>query len=124
MIGDIYRIKFIIPNIGEAEGELVRIKGPHLTELISKGLPINSRGLVRDDMFVIPINVLYAVEKPTISGIRGDIVYEPNSKALIVLLSEKKFDKKIANVGSVTKRLEIFDKLQQSSGVRIARIED
>ena len=124
MIGDIYRIKFIIPNIGEAEGELVRIKGPHLTELISKGLPINSRGLVRDDMFVIPINVLYAVEKPTITGKRGDIVYEPNSKALIVLLSEKKFDKKIANVGSVTKRLEIFDKLQPSSGVRIARIED
>ena len=124
MIGDIYNIKFIIPNIGEAEGELTRIKGPHLTELIFKNLPIDSRGLVRDGMFVIPINVLYAAEKPTNSGKRGDIVYEPNSKALIVLLADKKFDKKIANIGSITKKIDVFDKLQQSSGVRIAKIED
>jgi hypothetical protein len=124
MIGDIYSIKFIIPNIGEAEGELIRIRGPHLTELISKSLPINSRGLIRDGMFVIPINVLYAAEKPTNSGKRGDIVYEPNSKAIIILLKDKKFDKKIANIGSISKKLDILDKLQQSSGVRIARIED
>ena len=110
--------------MGETEGELIRIKGPHLTELIYKSLPINSRGLVRDDMFVIPINVLYAAEKPTNAGRRGEIVYEPNSKALIILLAEKKFDKKIANIGSIKKNLEILDKLQQSSGVRIAKIED
>ena len=124
MLGDIYNIKFIIPNRGEAEGELIRIKGPHLTELISNSLPINSRGLLREDMFVIPINVLYATEKPTNSGKRGDIVYEPNSKAIIILISDKKFDRKIANIGSISKNLELFDNLKQSLGVRIARIED
>jgi len=124
MLGDIYKIKFILPNVGESLGELIRIKGPHLTELINRNLPINSRGLKREDMFFIPINVLYAAEKPTTTGKRGDIVYEPKAKALIVLVSDKKFDTKIANIGSVTKNLEIFDNLRMSSGVRIEKLEE
>ena len=124
MLGDIYKIKFILPNIGDAEGELIRIKGPHLTELINRNLPINSRGLKREDMFFIPIDLLYAAEKPTTIGNRGDIVYEPNSKALIILVNEKKFDTKIANIGSITKNLDIFDNLKMSSGVRIEQLEE
>lgn len=124
MIGDIYKIKFILPNIGEAEGELIRISGPHLTEKINRNLPINSRGLKREDMFVIPINVLYAVEKPTNVGKRGDIVYEPNSQALIIILEERRFDSKIANLGAIKKNIKIFDNLKMSSGVRLEAISE
>ncbi|MHA1223026.1 MAG: hypothetical protein ACTSSG_07925 [Candidatus Heimdallarchaeaceae archaeon] len=124
MLGDIYNIQFILPNIGKVEGELVRIKGPHLTELINQNLPINARGLKREDMFIIPINVLYAVEKPVRSGSRGDIIYEPNSKSIIVLTQEKQFDTKVANIGSITKNLQIFDELKVSSGVRIEKRVD
>jgi hypothetical protein len=119
MIGDIYKIKFILPNIGEAEGELIRIRGPHLTELINRELPINSRGLKREKLFVIPVNFIYAIEKPTTAAKRGDIVFEPKSKALIIVLEDRKFDSKIAQLGSIVKNLKIFDKLTQSSGVRI-----
>ena len=124
MVGDIYKIKFILPNLGEAQGELIRIKGPHLTELINRNLPIISRGLKREDIFFIPIDLLYAAEKPSISGNRGDIVYEPKSKALIILVNEKRFDSKIANIGSITKNLDLFENLKMSSGVRIEQLED
>ena len=119
MIGDIYNIKFILPNIGEAEGELIRIKGPHLTEHINRELPINSRGLKRENLFFIPVNFIYAIEKPTITAKRGDIVFEPKSKAIIILTEDRKFDSKIAVIGSIVKNLKIFDKLTQSTGVRI-----
>ncbi|MCG3215298.1 MAG: hypothetical protein KAS63_01140 [Candidatus Heimdallarchaeota archaeon] len=122
MIADIYKIRFILPNIGESEGELIRIRGPHLTELINRNLPINSRGLKREDLFFIPIDVLYAVEKPTNAGKRGDLIFEPKAKALIILLAEKKFDTKVANIGSMTNNLEIYDKLKMSSGVRIEKV--
>ena len=124
MLGDIYKIKFILPNVGEAQGELIRIKGPHLTELINRNLPINSRGLKREDIFFIPIELLYSAEKPAISGNKGDIIYEPKSKALIILVNDKKFDTKIANIGSITNNLEIFENLKTSSGVRIEQIEE
>ena len=119
MLGDIYNIKFILPNIGEAEGELIRIKGPHLTELINRELPINSRGLKRENLFFIPVNFIYAIEKPTTAAKRGDIVFEPKSKAIIIILEDRKFDSKIAVLGSITKNLKCFDKLTQSTGVRI-----
>jgi len=119
MIGDIYHIKFIIPNIGEAKGEMIRIRGPHLTELIARELPINSRGLKREDLFLIPINVLYAIEKPTNSAKKGDIIFEPQSKAIIVLLEDKKFETKIANLGSIVRNLKIFENLTHSTGIRI-----
>ena len=122
MIGDIYKIKFILPNIGEAEGELIRIRGPHLTELINRELPINSRGLKRENLFLIPVNFIYAIEKPTTSAKRGDIIFEPKSKALIIILEDRKFDSKIAQLGSIVKNLKIFDKLSHSSGVRIESI--
>jgi len=124
MIGDIYNIKFIIPKVGEAEGELIRIRGPHLTELINRELPINSRGLKRESLFLIPVNFIYAIEKPTTSAKRGDIVFEPKSKAIIIILEDRKFDSKIAVLGSVVKNLKVFDKLTQSTGVRIESLNE
>jgi len=121
MIGESYFIKLVIPNQGEAEAELIRVKGPHLTEIIFDSLPITSRGFKRDGMFFIPINALYAVEKPSTSGRRGDIIYDSKGKSLFLLLSEKTFDTKIANIGRVNKNLEIFDKIASSAGVRIEK---
>ncbi|MHA1399744.1 MAG: hypothetical protein ACTSQE_05320 [Candidatus Heimdallarchaeaceae archaeon] len=114
-----YRIKFIIPNLGEAEGELIRIKGPHLTEQFMRILPINSRGLKREQLFIIPINAQYTVEKPTLKGNKGDIIYDPQSKSLLILLDSKSFGFRVANVGKIVKNLELFEKLSISSGVRI-----
>ena len=122
MIGDKYLIKFIIPNEGDADGEIIRIRGPHLTEIFVKSLPINSRGLKRNDMFIIPVNTLYSIEKPSFSGSRGDIIYDPKSKAIIILLTQTKFDIKIANIGKITKNVELFANLKMSSGVRIERL--
>lgn len=119
MIGDRYSIKFTIPGKGEVLGELVRIKGPHLTELINRNLPINSRGLLREGMFIIPTNVLYTIEKPVNLGKKGDIVYDSKAKAIIILLEEKRFDSKMANIGEITKGLKVFESLKMSSGVRI-----
>ncbi len=123
MIGDIYRIKFILPGKGDAEGELIRIKGPHLTELINRNLPITSRGLKREGMFVIPTQVLYAIEKPKETGKKGEIAYDSKAKAIIVLLSDQRFDSKMAVIGAITKNLKIIEKLQTSTGVRIENIE-
>lgn len=124
MSGDIYKIKFTFPNIGEAIGELVRIKGPHLTEIFNRNLPVTSRGLKREDLFVIPVNFLYAIEKPTSLGKKGDIIFDAKSKAVIILLADKKFDTKVANIGRITKGMKIVEKIERSSGVRIESVQE
>ncbi|MHA1686824.1 MAG: hypothetical protein ACTSYD_10560 [Candidatus Heimdallarchaeaceae archaeon] len=122
MSGERYKIKFIIPNLGEAVGELERTRGPHLTEMLVRALPIQSRGLLRDGMFFIPVSVLYAIEKPFTSANRGDIVYEANSKGLMILLETKTFDNKIAKIGRITRNLELFEKIRRSAGVKIEKL--
>ncbi len=123
MIGDVYKIKFTIPGMEDVEGELVRIKGPHLTEIINRSLPITSRGLKRGDMFVIPTEVLYAIEKPREFGKKGEIAYDSQAKAIIILLADQNFDSKMAVIGSVTKNLKTFENLKTSAGVKIENVE-
>ena len=122
MFGELYNIKLIIPNVGEVKGDLYRIKGPHLTEKIFSALPINTRCLKRNDMLIIPINILYAVEKPEHSGSVGDIIYEPNSKSLIIPLKTIEFNQKVAKIGKITHNFSILKKLKGSAGVRIDKI--
>jgi len=123
MFGEVYTIKFVVPNLGDVKAELQRIKGPHLTERIVSSLPITTRCLKRGDILVIPINVLYSVEKPTHSGNRGDIIYEPNSKSLIIPLQSTSFDQKVAKIGKIINNFIIFETLKGSVGVRIEREE-
>ncbi|MHA1345429.1 MAG: hypothetical protein ACTSVO_05030 [Candidatus Heimdallarchaeaceae archaeon] len=124
MIGELYKIKFIFPNKGESEGELIRVKGPHLTEIFNRNLPVTSRALKRDNLLVIPVFFYYAAEKPVVSGKKGDIIFDPRSKAVIVLIADTRFDLKVANIGSITKNMKLIEKIERSSGVRIEAINN
>ncbi|MCK5303786.1 MAG: hypothetical protein KAJ72_00945 [Candidatus Heimdallarchaeota archaeon] len=123
MTGELYKIKFIFPNKGESEGELIRVKGPHLTEIFNRNLPLNSRALKRENLLFIPVTFYYAAEKPGISGKKGDIIFDPHSKAVVILLADTKFDLKVANIGSITKNMKLIEKIESSSGVRIESIQ-
>lgn len=123
MLGEQYKIKITIPNLGEALGELQRTRGPHLTEMLVRAMPIQSRGLLRDNMFVIPVSVVYAIEKPYQSVNKGDIVYDAKSKAIIIPLTAKNFDTKIAKIGKITQNLEMFESIRVSAGVKIELTE-
>ena len=124
MTGELYKIKFIFPNKGESEGELIRVKGPHLTEIFNRNLPVTSRALKRDNLLVIPVSFYYAAEKPVVSGKKGDIIFDPRSKAAIVLIADTRFDLKVANIGSITKNMKLIEKIERSSGVRIEAINN
>ena len=109
--------------MGEIRGELHRIRGPHLTEMIYASLPITTRCLKRGDLLVIPINILYSVEKPEYSASQGDIVYEPNSKSLIIPLRSTTFDNKVARIGKIVNNFPLFEQLKGSTGIRLERFE-
>ncbi len=123
MTGELYKIKFIFPNKGESEGELIRVKGPHLTEIFNRNLPVNSRALKRENLFIIPVTFYYTAEKPVSLGKKGDIIFDPRSKAVVILLADTRFDLKVANIGFITKNMKLIEKIERSSGVRIESIQ-
>ncbi|MHA1201962.1 MAG: hypothetical protein ACTSQ4_05510 [Candidatus Heimdallarchaeaceae archaeon] len=123
MTGELYKIKFIFPNKGESEGELIRVKGPHLTEIFNRNLPVNSRALKRENLFFIPVTFYYAAEKPVNQGKKGDIIFDPRSKAVVILLADTRFDLKVANIGSITRNMKLIEKFESSIGVRIESMQ-
>lgn len=116
-----YFITFNLPGYGEAEGELIRIKAPQFNESFIRELPFDSRGIKRENIFIIPVNILYKIEKPTKQGKRGDILYDPKGKSLYVLLENKKFDITVAQIGNITREIGVFEKPPSSAGVRISK---
>ncbi|MHA1115700.1 MAG: hypothetical protein ACTSRR_07090 [Candidatus Heimdallarchaeaceae archaeon] len=119
MIGVNYHIKMIIPNKGEINAELIRIKAPQLTEQLVRILPLNTRAIRRENIFLIPINQTFGIEKPMKKVKKGDLVYDPKSQAILVILENSELDFRVAQIGIVVKNLDLIQEIKTTVGVRI-----
>ncbi|MHA1865792.1 MAG: hypothetical protein ACTSVB_02125 [Candidatus Heimdallarchaeaceae archaeon] len=119
MIGVNYHIKMIIPNKGEINAELIRIKAPQLTEQLVRILPLNTRAIRRGNIFLIPINQTFGIEKPIKKVKKSDLVYDPKSQAILIILEDTELDFRVAQIGTVVKNLKLIQKLKTTVGVRI-----
>ncbi|GAH48997.1 unnamed protein product, partial [marine sediment metagenome] len=57
-------------------------------------------------------------------GKKGNIIFDPRSKAVVILLADTRFDLKVANIGSIIKNMKLIEKIEKSSGVRIESIQN
>ncbi|MHA1867677.1 hypothetical protein DRN69_01115 [Candidatus Pacearchaeota archaeon] len=119
MIGVNYHIKMIIPNKGEINAELIRIKAPQLTEQLVRILPLNTRAIRRGNIFLIPINQTFGIEKPIKKVKKSDLVYDPKSQAILIILEDTELGFRVAQIGTVVKNLKLIQKLKTTVGVRI-----
>jgi len=110
-------IKFIIENVGEAEGELVRIGSPRTTDAIIRQLPIEGRAALwqQEVYFEIPIKMGNEKAKPTVE--KGTLAYWPMGSAFCIFYGETQPYSPVNIIGKVTKNLELFE--QVKSGTKI-----
>jgi hypothetical protein len=110
-------IRFIIENVGEAEGELVRIRSPRTTDAIIRQLPIEGRAALwqKEVYFDIPVKMGNEKAKPTVE--KGDLAYWPMGSALCIFYGETQPYSPVNIIGKVTKNLELFE--QVKSGTKI-----
>jgi len=110
-------IKFIIENVGEAEGELVRIGSPRTTDAIIRQLPIEGRAALwqQEVYFEIHIKMGNEKAKPTVE--KGTLAYWPMGSAFCIFYGETQPYSPVNIIGKVTKNLELFE--QVKSGTKI-----
>jgi hypothetical protein len=110
-------IKFLIENVGEAEGELVRHLAPRTVDAIVKTLPIEGRAALwkEEVYFEIPIKMGDEKAKPKVE--KGAIAFWPMGNSLCVFYGESQPYSPVNIIGKVTSNLEIF--VQTKSGTRI-----
>jgi len=110
-------IRLVIEGIGNAEGELVRIRSPRTTDAIIRRLPIEGRAALwqQEVYFVIPVKMGNEKAKPTVE--KGALAYWPMGSAFCIFWGETQPYSPVNIIGQVTKNLELFERVK--SGTKI-----
>ncbi len=110
-------IRLVIDGIGNAEGEIVRIRSPRTADAILRNLPIEGMAALWQQEVYFDIPVKMGTEKafPTVE--KGDLAYWPMGSAFCIFWGETQPYSPVNVIGKVTKNLELFE--QVKSGTRI-----
>ena len=115
-------VKFVIENVGEADGELIRHLAPRTVDAITKELPVEGRAArwKEEVYFEIPVTAGEEKAKPTVA--KGDVAYWPMGKALCVFYGDSQPYSPVNIVGRIIKNLELFGQAKSGAVIRVARV--
>ncbi len=110
-------IRLVIDGIGNAEGEIVRIRSPRTADAILRNLPIEGMAALwqQEVYFGIPVKMGTEKASPTVK--KGDLAYWPMGSAFCIFWGETQPYSPVNVIGKVTKNLELFE--QVKSGTKI-----
>lgn len=110
-------IRFIVEGVGNAEGELVRIRSPRTVDAILKRLPLEGRAALWQEevYFNIPVKMGNEKAKPTVE--KGVLAYWPMGSAFCIFYGNTQPYSPVNIIGKVTKNLELFESVK--SGTKI-----
>ena len=114
-------IRFIIENVGEAEGELVRIRSPRTVDAIVRALPIEGRAALWQEEIYFDIPVKMGNEKASPTVEKGALAYWPMGNAFCIFYGETQPYSPVNIIGQVTKNLELFERVKRGTKIIIEK---
>jgi len=114
-------IRFIIESIGEAEGEIVRIRSPRTADAILRALPVEGMAALWQEevYFSVPVKMGTEKAKPTVE--KGALAYWPMGSAFCIFWGETQPYSPVNIIGKVTKKLELFEKVKRGTKIIIEK---
>lgn len=113
------KLKFIIEELGEAEGEIVRFLAPRTIDTIVRKLPIEGRAAIwkEEVYFEIPVKIGEEKAKPTVET--GAIAFWPMGSALCVFYGQSQPYSSVNILGKITKNLELFKQVKSGATIKV-----
>ncbi len=116
------KIKFLIENLGEAEGELVRFMAPRTVDTIVRKMPVEGRAALYKEEVYFEIPVKMGEEKAKRTVEPGTIAFWPMGSAIAVFYGKSQPYSPVSIMGKVTKNLEIFQQVKSGTRIRVEQI--
>lgn len=115
-------IRLVIDGVGDAKGELIRIRSPRTVDAILRDLPIEGRSALWQEevYFEIPIKMGNEKSSPTVE--KGDITYWPMGSAFCIFWGGTQPYSPVNIIGKVTKNLELFKQVKSGTKIVIEKI--
>jgi hypothetical protein len=115
-----YRVVFRIEGIGEAEGELIRIKSPLTAESVWRAIPMVGKASVWMDAEVyFPAGIKRGLEKAARKVEKGDIAYWPLGDAICVFYDVIVPYSDVNVIGRVLDNLTAFRKVKLGTNITL-----
>jgi hypothetical protein len=113
------KVKFVIEELGEAEGELVRFLAPRTVDTIVRKLPVEGRAALwkEEVYFEIPVKIGEEKSKHTVET--GVIAFWPMGSALCVFFGESQPYSPVNILGKITKNLELFKQVKSGATIKV-----
>ena len=113
------KVRFLMENLGEAEGELVRFLAPRTIDTIVRKLPLEGRAALwkEEVYFEIPVKMGEEKAKPTVEN--GTIAFWPMGSALCVFYGTSQPYSPVSILGKITKNLELFKQVKSGTTIKI-----
>jgi uncharacterized protein len=115
-------IKFLVEGVGEAEGEIIRIRSPRTADAILKALPIEGMSALWQEevYFDIPVKMGNEKSSPTVE--KGDLAYWPMGAAFCIFWGDTQPYSPVNIIGKVTKNLELFEQVKSGTKIIITKM--
>ena len=110
-------IRIVMEGVGEAEGNLLRIRSPRTVDAIVRELPIEGRAALWQEEVYFDIPVKMGSEKASPTVEKGTLAYWPMGNAFCIFWGRTQPYSPVNIIGNVTKNLELFERVK--SGVKI-----
>ena len=114
-------VRFVINDLGEAEGQLVRHLAPRTVDMITRKLPVEGRAALWKEEIYFEIPVKMGEEKAKSTVERGAIAFWPMGSALCVFYGETQPYSPVNIIGEITKNLELFCKVKSGTKIRVEK---
>jgi hypothetical protein len=113
-----YKVLFKIEGMGEAKGELIRIKSPLTAESIWRAVPVAGKASVWMNAEVyFPAGIKRGLEKATRKVEEGDIAYWPLGDAICVFYDKIEPYSDVNVIGRVLDNLKVFSKVKLGTNI-------
>jgi hypothetical protein len=122
----IIAIEIELFGIGTIEGEMIRYISPLTADAIIEKMPINKRGRFSfgtKNYWTLPDMGIYKGpnRKSLKDAEKGDIVYNPKTDELIILIENMQMPNNVNKVGKVNSNLELLLKGRNGLNTRIRK---
>jgi hypothetical protein len=115
-------IKLVVVGLGEAEGELVRIRSPRTVDAIVRALPLEGMAALWQEEVYFDIPVKMGSEKASPTVEQGDLAYWPMGAAFCIFWGNTQPYSPVNVVGKVTKNLELFEGVKSGTKIVIEKM--
>jgi len=119
-------IKIELFGIGAIEGHIIRHIAPLCADAIIEKLPINLRGRFSfgsKNYWTLPgLGIFKGLNSKSVKELeKGDIIYNPKTDELVILIEEMQMPNKVNKVGKVNSNLELLLEARNGLNMKISK---